>query len=120
MNSIENLVYVELQDRLDQMSGKSPTTEEYKANMEVAAKLMEHAEKMEALNIQHKEQQLKEQQMEQDRKNRKWDRFVDVARITVPPVVALGAACIFSVVERTEIVSGSAPREFLKRALRLS
>lgn len=120
MNSIETLVYVELQDRLDEMSGKSPTTEEYKASADVAFKLMDHAEKMEALNIQLKEQELKEQQMKQDKKNRKWDRVVDVTRIVVPPVVALGAACIFSVVERTEIVSGSAPREFLKRALRLS
>ena len=120
MHSIENLVYVELQNRLEQMGNTQPTTEEYKANMGAATELMEHAEKMEALHIQRKEQELKEKQMEQDRKNRKWDRFVDVARITIPPVVALGAACVFSVVERTEIVSGSAPREFLKRALRLS
>lgn len=111
--NIENMVNVEIKERLDQMRKMDPTTDEYKATADATLKLIDRAAKMEELNIQLK-------QVDERRKDRLWDNVMKGFGIAVPPTVALVAGFALSILERTDILASTAPREFVKRALRLS
>lgn len=118
--NIETLVHVEIEDRLNAMSELDPTSDEYKATSDAVLKLIDRANKMEELNIQIKEQDLKETQLKEDRKNRVWDRGLKAAAIVVPPVVAVIGAIGLTNYERTDTPTSTATREFWKRVFRLS
>lgn len=118
--NIEGKVYEVIEGRIKKMDELDPTTDEYKANAEVALKFIDRATEIEKLHIEEEANRQKLQQMEDDRKDRRNRNILTGLSIAVPPMTALVAACIFSVVERTEIISGTATREFVKRALRLS
>lgn len=118
--NIETKVYVEIEERLDQMSQLDPSGEEYKAIADATLKLIDRATKMEELNIQSKENEVKLAQMIEDRKARSKDQIWRFASIAVPPVVAFVGGLIFSVIERTEVHTNTPTKEFIKRALRLS
>lgn len=118
--NIETMAHAEIEDRLMQMSKLSPSEDEYKAIADVTLKLIDRATKMEELNIQNKEYELKLMQMKEDQKDRKWDHVLRGVGIALPPTVAIVAAVVFSVIERTEIVASTPTKEFMKRALRLS
>lgn len=117
--NIETMVHVEIQERLEAMSNLDVDTDEYKANMDAVLKLVDRASKMEELNIKDKENEIKLKQMNEDRKDRRIKNVLTAAGIVVPPAVALLGAWGFSIIERTEIIAGSAPREFMKRVLRV-
>lgn len=118
--NIETKVYELIDERVETMKTLDPTTDEYKANAEVALKFIDRAVEIEKIHIEDEANRLKAQQMEEDLKDRKTRNWLTALGIAIPPVTAVVAACVFSVIERTEIVSNTAPREFLKRALRLS
>lgn len=118
--NIETKVHVEIEERLDQMANLDPATEEYKANAEVVYKLIDKAIEMEKLCQEEDANKMKREQMEEEKKDRKIKNWLEGAKIVVPPTIALAAAVIFSVVERTENNVMTPTREFLKRALRLS
>ena len=118
--NIETKVNEVIDERIKTMKTLDPTTDEYKANAEVALKFIDRAAEIERLHIEDEANKMKLQQMEDDRKDRKVRNWLTGLSIAVPPTVALVAACVFSVVERTDIVANTAPREFIKRALRLS
>lgn len=111
--NIETQVHKELKELFDKMEALEPATDEYKAIEDVALKLLDRATKMEELSIKTRE-------MDEARKDRKWDHFLRGFGIALPPTIALIAAFGFSVLERTDTVTSSPAREFMKRALRLS
>ena len=115
---IESMVHLEIEKLLNQMKDLNADSDEYKAIEDAALKLIDRANEMENLNIRIKENDLKEEQLKDDRKSKKWEPYLKIAGIAVPPTVALIAGCVYSVLERTEI-TGNPARKFLERALRL-
>lgn len=118
--SIDSKVYVEIEERLDQMSKLKPTDEEYKATADVTLKLLDRATKMKELDIMQEKNDIELKQMVEERSARKLDHKLRFIGIAVPPAVALIGGLIFSVIERTEVHTNTPTKEFIKRALRLS
>lgn len=111
--NIETMVRKEIHDRLEEMSSLDPASAEYKAAMDAVTALIDRTNKMEELHIKSKE-------VDSARKNQVWDHVLRGVGIALPPTIALVAAFGFSVLERTENVSSTPAREFMKRALRLT
>lgn len=118
--NIENLVDVEIRSCLGKLKELDPASDEYKAISDSTLKLIDRKTKMEELDLQLKEIELKEKQSNEELSDKKWDHILRGVGIALPPTVALVAAFGFSVLERTEIVTSTPAREFMKRALRLS
>lgn len=118
--NIETKVYEVIDERTEEMKNLDPTTDEYKANADVALKFIDRAVEIEKIHIEKEANKLKLQQMEDDRKDRKVRNILTGLGIAIPPTVAFVGAVVFSVIERSEIFSGTATREFVKRTLRLS
>lgn len=144
MHSIENLVSVEVQERLEQMNGQKPTDEAYKATADVTLKLIDRVTKMretdiqaEALDLKKKElevqaeanrlkekeleqaKQLKEQEIKETHKSGVRDVFVKVFSIAAPSIVVGALAVGLTIYERTEVVTDTAAKEMWKRVFRL-
>lgn len=118
--NIRTLVDVEIEERLERMSQLDPESEAYKANCDAVLKLMDRSLKMEELDIQSKENEVKLAQIIEERKAKKIDSRLRLAGIAVPAGVAFVGGLIFSVIERTEVNTFTPTKEFLKRMLRLS
>lgn len=110
---IETKVRKELMVLFERMENLDPASDEYKVVEDAAVKLLDRAAKMEELSIKIRE-------MDEIRKDRWWERGLRAAGIMIPPAIALIAAFGFSVLERTDTVTSTPAREFMKRALRLS
>lgn len=144
MNNIKTLVFAEVQDRLEQMNGKQPTEDEYKAAADVTLKLIDRVTKMEEVDLQaqaaelkkrelelqaeanklkekelEEARQLKEQELKEAHKSGVRDTITQVVKIVVPSVICVVAAVGLTVYERTEVVTGTAGREIWKRVFRL-
>ena len=111
--NIETMMHSEICARLELMGKMDPATEEYQAIAEPTLKLIDRATKMEELNIKLKE-------MAETRRDRIWDRILRGVGIALPPTIALVAAFGFSILERTDSVTSTPAREFMRRALRLN
>lgn len=118
--NIRTLVDVEIEERLEQMSKLEPESEAYKANSDAVLKLMDRSLKMEELDIQSKENEVKLAQIIEERQAKKVDNWLRFAGIAVPAGVAFIGGLVFSVIERTEVNTSTPTKEFLKRILRLS
>jgi len=110
---VETMVQKEILARLEEMRDLDPASEEYKATAEAVAMLIDRKTKMEELHIKTKE-------MDEARKNQVWDHILRGVGIALPPTIALVAAFGCSILERTENMTSTPAREFMKRALRLS
>ena len=123
MHSIENLVFEETCNRLNEMSEMKTTTEEYKATADVAMKLITLTAKMEETKIQAKANELKEKELEESRKKRQWDFAKEIIKetikVAVPAATALVGGIMLTNLERTESVLSTAPRDLWKMAFRL-
>lgn len=119
MNSIETLVFVEVQDRLNEMSELKPTTEEYKATADVTLKLLDRAAKMAEIDNQTKANELKEKELEESRKKRMWDFGKEVIKVVVPAGIAIVGAIGLTNYEREESTVSTATREFWKQVFRM-
>ena len=119
MNSVENLVLVEVQDRLNEMSEMKTTTEEYKATADVTLKLIDRAAKMAEIENQTKANELKEKELEESRKKRKWDFAKEVIKTAVPPAIAIVGAIGLTNYERSDSTTSTPTREFWKQVFRL-
>lgn len=134
MNSIESLVHVEIQDRLEEMSEQSTTTEEYKATSEVTLKLIDRYAKMAEIENQAKITDLKQKELElqaeanklkaeelKEAKKHRWTDFAkDMVKVVVPTTATIVAAIGLSVYEHTEVNASTPTREFWKKVFRLS
>lgn len=105
MKDVESLMLVEARDRLKEMSTMKPTDEGYKATAEVTFKLIDHATKI--------------KEIEESRKNRMWDCIMQGVKVVVPPAIAVVAAVGLTNYERSEVVTGTAVKEFWRRIFRL-
>jgi hypothetical protein len=110
---VETMVQKEIVTRLEEMKDLDPTSEEYKAAMDAVSTLIDRKTKMDELNIKNKE-------IDESRKSQVWDHILRGVGIALPPTIALVAAYGCSILERTENLTGTPTREFMKRALRLS
>ena len=115
MNSIETLVHVEVADRLNEMSGLSTTSDEYKATADVTLKLIDRAAKMAEIDNQTRANELKEKELEESRKK----RWTDVGKEALKVGAALGGAILLTAYEKTDSVTSTGPKDLWKQVIRL-
>lgn len=111
--NIETMVQNEIRSLLKKMSELDPASEEYKAAADAVTMLIDRTNKMEELHIKSKE-------IDDARKNQVLDHILRGVGIALPPTIALVAAFGCSILERTDNLTSTPAREFMKRALRLS
>lgn len=118
--SIETKVHVEIERRLNDMKDMDPTTEEYKANNDAVAKLLEKATEMERIHIEQQNYELNLRRMAEDLTDRKVKNGLTALSIIIPPTVSLIAGFVWSIVEREEITRSTPVVEMIRRSLRLN
>lgn len=132
MNNIENLVHVEAQERFEKMNGMDATSEECKANADLALKLVDKAIKMaefenqaklnslkeKELNLQAEANKLKAKELEEAKKSR-WSSFGESCiKTVVSPAIAFVGAVVLTKIERTDIVTGMGPKAWWNNLFR--
>lgn len=131
--NIENLVYVEAEDRFSKLSGMDPTTDEGKATTNLVFGLVDRAVKMADSNTQAKLAELKEKELNlqaeantlkamelEEAKKQRWVDFGrDCIKVTVPGLIALGGAVLLTVYEHSEVVTDTGPKKFWDKLLRM-
>ena len=115
MNSIETLVHVEVADRLNEMSGWKTTSDEYKATADTTLKFIDRATKMAEVEVQFKANELKEKELEESRKKRKWDFAKEALKVSG----ALVGAFLLTAYERSESITSTSVKELWKQITRI-
>lgn len=119
-NSIETLVYAEVEDRMNEMADLKPTEEEYKATADVTLKLIDKATKMKELELQAEANELKRKELEENKKRRVVDTVIKcaetVGKIAVPAALAIG----LTIYEQTDSTVSTATKEYWKKVFRLT
>ena len=118
-NSIDNLVYVEVDNRMHEMADLKTTDEAYKATADVTLKFIDRATKMRELEIQAEANKLKREELEENKKRRIADTIIrgfdTVGKFAVPMGMAIG----LTVLERTDILTGTATKKACDKIFRL-
>ena len=119
MHSIENLVFAEVQDRLETMSGMKATDEECKATADLTLKFIDRTTKMAEVENQKKANELKEKELDESRKKRRWDFAKEIVEVTVTAGFTFVGAVWLTNYERTDSTVSTATRELWKQGLRI-
>ena len=118
-NSIENLVCVEVEDRMNKMAGLKTTDEAYKATADVTLKLIDRATKIRELEIQEEANKLKKKEIEEAKKRHVTDSIIKgfeiAGKIIVPAALAIG----LTIYEQTEVTTSTAVKEFWKKVFKI-
>ena len=119
-NSIDTLMHVEIEDRMNEMADLKTTDEAYKATADVTLKLIDRATKMRELELQAEANQLKRDEIKESKKRHITDTIIKgvetVAKIAVPAALAIG----LTVYEQTDSAASTATKEFWKKVFRLT
>ena len=119
MNSIENLVYAEANDRFAELNGMKANSEEGKATANMTIQLVELAVKLAEVENHTKANELKEKELEESRKKRLWDFAKEVVKVTVPVAFGLAGAVALTNYERTDTVVSTAPKRLWDLVFRI-
>lgn len=134
MNNIENLVYVELEDRCGKLSGMDANSDECKATTNMVFGLVDRVVKMadsnnqaklndlkeKELNLQAEANALKVKELEEARKQRWVDFGRDCIRVGFPAIVSIVGAVALTNYERSEAVTGTAVKDFWRKTFKLN
>ena len=118
MNDIETLVHVEVDARLNEMSGLKPSDDEYKATADVTLKLIDKATRMRELDIQEEANRLKREEIEEDKKRRKSETFNDYVKFGLKLLAGAGMAFALTNYERRDSLTSTATKIAWKDAIR--
>ena len=105
---------VEIEDKLDEISGLDPATKEYSTAVDSVTKLMDRAIEIERLEMSETQN---ENQMREDRKSRLVKNCIDVGSIVLPLVVTVWGAKTSLKFEETGTITTSVGRKFIDRLL---
>lgn len=119
MNSIENLVFAEVNDRFNELNGMKANSEEGKATANMTIQLVELAVKLAEAENHAKANELKEKELEESRKKRVWDFAKEIAKVVIPAGIGLGGAVLLTNYERTDTVVSTAPKKFWDLVFRI-
>ena len=131
--NIENLVYVEVEERFSKMSGMDANTDECKATTNMVFGLVDRAVKMADSNTQAKLAELKEKELNlqaeantlkakelEEAKKQRWTDFGrDCIKVCVPGLIALGGSILLTAYEHSDVVTGTGPKKFWDKLLRM-
>lgn len=119
-NSIENLVYVEVEDRMHEMADLKTTDEAYKVTADVTLKFIDRATKMKELELQEEANKLKQEEIKESKKRWVTETIIKTlettAKIAVPVVAAVG----LTIYEQTDSTTSTGTKEFWKKVFRLT
>jgi hypothetical protein len=95
--NIEHLLYDEIETEFEKLRTTEPGSEKYKVTVDGLTKLMDRAIEMEKVNvdcedkakIRESEQLMKQQQMDDDRKDRLVKNIIGAAGIVLPLIVTI-------------------------------
>lgn len=110
--SMTTKLHVEIEDRLDDISGLEPTTKEYAMAVDSMIKLMDRAieiEKLEASETQN------EKQMKEERKARLIKNLIDIGAIVLPLGVTLWGVKASLYFEDENTVTTTVGRKFMDK-----
>ena len=105
---------VEIEDKLDEISGLDPATKEYSTAVDSVTKLMDRAIEIERLEMSETQN---ENQMREDRKSRLVKNCIDVGSIVLPLVVTVWGAKTSLKFEETGTITTSVGRKFIDKLL---
>ena len=105
---------VEIEDKLDEISGLDPATKEYSTAVDSVTKLMDRAIEIERLEMSETQN---ENQIKEDRKSRLVKNCIDVGSIVLPLVVTVWGAKTSLKFEETGTITTSVGRKFIDKLL---
>ena len=119
---IETILQEEIKSEFEELKGMELGTDEYKSTVDGLTKLVDRAIKIEELNndVQDKiykenELDLKQQQIEEERKDRKVRNSITVASIVIPTIVTIWGTLKTLKFEEVGTVTTNAGRNFMNR-----
>ena len=105
---------VEIEDKLDEISGLDPATKEYSAAVDSVTKLMDRVIEIEKLEMSETQN---EKQMEEDRKSRLVKNCIDVGSVVLPLAVTIWGAKASFKFEETGTITTSVGRKFMDKII---
>lgn len=119
---IETILHEEIQDEFKELKSMQLGSDEYKTTVDGLTKLVDRAIKIDELNInaqdkiyKENELDLKQQQIEEERKDRKVRNGITVASIVIPTVVTIWGTLKTLKFEEVGTVTTNAGRNFMNR-----
>lgn len=119
-NSIETLVYDEVEGRMNEMAELKPTDEAYKATADVTLKFIDKATKMKELEIQEEANKLKREELEENKKRRVGDMILKVVDTAVKVGVPAVLAVALTIYEQTDSTTSTPTKEYWKKIFRVT
>lgn len=119
---IETILQEEIKSEFKELKGMELGTDEYKSTVDGLTKLVDRAIKIEELNndaqdkiYKENELDLKQQQIEEERKDRKVRNSITVASIVIPTIVTIWGTLKTLKFEEVGTVTTNAGRNFMNR-----
>ena len=119
---IETILQEEIKSEFEELKGMQLGTDEYKSTVDGLTKLVDRAIKIEELNndaqdkiYKENELDLKQQQIEEERKDRKVRNSITVASIVIPTIVTIWGTLKTLKFEEVGTVTTNAGRNFMNR-----
>lgn len=119
---IETILQEEIQDEFKELKHMELGSDEYKTTVDGLTKLVDRAIKIEELNndaqdkiYKENELDLKQQQIEEERKDRKVRNSITVASIVIPTIVTIWGTLKTLKFEEVGTVTTNAGRNFMNR-----
>ena len=125
MTNIETLLHEEIQDTFNALSRMERGTEEHKTTVDEVAKLFDKAIEIEKIEVEAKERNrareieanLKKQQMEEDRKDRRVKNGIAIGGIVLPLAVTIWGTFKTFRFEETGTVTTMMGRGFINKLI---
>ena len=119
---IETILQEEIKSEFEELKGMELGTDKYKSTVDGLTKLVDRAIKIEELNndaqdkiYKENELDLKQQQIEEERKDRKVRNSITVASIVIPTIVTIWGTLKTLKFEEVGTVTTNAGRNFMNR-----
>ena len=119
---IETILQEEIKSEFNELKGMELGTDKYKSTVDGLTKLVDRAIKIEELNndaqdkiYKENELDLKQQQIEEERKDRKVRNSITVASIVIPTIVTIWGTLKTLKFEEVGTVTTNAGRNFMNR-----
>jgi hypothetical protein len=121
--NVETLLYEEIETEFDKLSTMEPGSEKYKATVDGLSKLMDRAIEIERLDAdcrektvtRESEQEMKLQQMKDDKRDRLIKNIIGVAGIILPLAVTIWGTKVSLKFEEEGTITTNMGRGFIQR-----
>lgn len=112
--SMTTKLYVEIDDRFDDLAKMDPATQEYSAVVDNLTKLMDRAIEIEKLETSEAQS---EKQMKEDHKSRLVKNCIDIGSVVLPLAVTIWGACISWEFEKNDSVTTTIGKKFMDKLI---